>query len=321
MKKIIISAILIFSMHQMFGQQDPHFTMYMFNKQVLNPAYSGSLGLTNITGMYRNQWTAFNGNPTTVTLGIHSPVGQAKADIKRVALGLYAFSDKLGVSETFGLYGQYAYRIPVGDQGIISLGLQAGFINYSNNLTQLSPGQTSDPVLNTDIKNSLLPNFGAGIYYYTNRFYIGGSVPHLIQNKYDKNAVDVPGQKAARQYLHEFLMTGYVFDLGPTVKLKPNILLKYVTGNNVQVPFDADFNLSLFLFNRFELGGSYRLDDSFDAFTRFQISKNLSAGYAYDFTVSDLSRFDNGGTHELVISYQFGQKLQTFTTPRFIKYF
>jgi len=194
-------------------------------------------------------------------------------------------------------------------------------MNYTNNLTQLKPGQSSDPLLSMDIKNAFLPNFGAGVYYYTNRFYFGGSIPHLIQNKYDKNAVDLPGQKAAKQYMHSFLMTGYVFDLGYSVKLKPNVLLKYVSGDNIQVPFDADFNLSIFLFDRFELGGSYRLDDSFDALARFQISKNLSAGYAYDFTVGDLSKYDNGGTHEVVISYQFGKPLQTFTTPRFIKYF
>jgi len=125
MKKVIIAAFMFISLHQVYGQQDPHFTMYMFNKQVLNPAYSGSLGLTNITGMYRNQWTAFDGNPTTMTLGVHSPIGRVKDEIKRVALGLYAFSDQLGVSETFGLYGQYAYRIPVGEQGILSLGLSS----------------------------------------------------------------------------------------------------------------------------------------------------------------------------------------------------
>ncbi len=255
-----------------------------------------------------------------MTLGIHSPVGQAR-DIKRVALGLYAFSDKLGVSQMFGMYGQYAYRIPVSDNGILSMGLQAGFLNYSNYLTQLNPGQTSDPVLSRDIINAFLPNFGAGVYYFTDRFYLGASVPHLIRNRYDKSSEPSPDGRDARQYMHTFVMGGYVFALGNGVMVKPNVLLKFVNGENIKTPFDADFNLSFFVFNRLEIGGSYRLDDSFDALARFQITRNLSAGYAYDFTVSDLGNYDNGGTHEVMISYDFGPQIRTFTTPRFIKYF
>lgn len=323
MKKLLFILICVLAAGLVHAQQDPHFTMYMFNKQAINPAYAGARETFSANALYRTQWTAFEGNPRTMTVGVHSPVGKVKKDFKRVALGLYAFSDKLGVSSFTGLYGQYAYRLPVSDNTKLSLALQTGFVFYSAKLSELEPGQVGDIALLQDIKSAFLPNIGFGSYLYGDNYYVGFSIPHLVQNQYDKDQIPVAGEAIARQYRHYFGMAGYAFDLSSALKLMPNILVKYVRnpGKEIAIPFDADFNLNAIFYDRLVLGLSYRLDDSFDALIEMQVTKNLGIGYAYDFTTSDLHKFDEGGTHEIMIQYDLGgPKLKTFTTPRFIRY-
>ena len=324
MKKYIIIAVGMLLTIGASAQQDPHFTMYMFNKQVLNPAYVGSREVTSATALYRNQWAGWgDGKPTTINAGINSPI-DGKTDYKRVALGIFAFNDNIGVSNTFGLYGQYAYRMPLDDDAstILSLGLQAGFVNYRNMLTELNPIDPGDQLLQEDIVNSFMPNIGMGAYLYSDKFYVGLSIPRLVQNQYDKEEIPTGNDLVAKQYRHFFGMAGYVFTLTDNVKIKPNVMAKYVGlfTSRIDAPFDADFNVTFYFMDRFGIGASYRLEDSFDAILEMQITKNLRAGYSYDYTTSEIGGFEKG-SHEIMIGYDFGEKIKSFTTPRFIKYF
>ena len=320
MKKYLIIAVGMLLSLGAYAQQDPHFTMYMFNKQVLNPAYVGSKEVTTINALYRNQWVGWGeGKPQTINAGIHSPI-DGKTDFKKVALGLFAYNDNIGVSNTLGIYGQYAYRMPLSENVILSLGIQAGVANYRNNLTELNPIDGGDNVLATDIQSSWLPNVGLGAYLYSDKFYVGLSVPRLVQNQLDKDDVPTTGDMVARQYRHYFGMAGYVFPVSDNVKLKPNIMVKHVGSDELGTPFDADFNMTAYFYDRVAIGASYRLADAVSGILELQITKSLRAGYAYDYTLSEIGNF-NSGSHEIMIGYDFGEKLKAFTTPRFINYF
>lgn len=304
------------------AQQDPHFTMYMFNKQMINPAYAGSREALSFNALYRNQWVGMNGHPETVNVGAHGPINPD--DQSRVALGILAFNDKIGVSNTFGLYAQYAYRIPVSDKTKLSLGLQGGFSTFTGRFSDLHPKDAApgDPSISEDIKSAFLPNVGFGAYLYHDRYYAGFSIPMLMQNQYDKDAVATGNTDVARQLRHYFLMGGVVIPVSDFMKVRPNVILKYVynTGKNITVPFDMDANLSFLFFDRFLVGASYRLDDSFDAMFEMQVTNMLRIGYAYDFTTSELNKY-NDGTHEIMIGYDISSSIKAYTTPRFIKYF
>lgn len=321
-KAAILISVILLTAFSMTAQQDPHFTMYMFNKQMINPAYAGAREALSISGLYRNQWVGLDGAPKTINAGIHSPVSPDNES--RVALGLLVFNDQIGVSNTFGLYGQYAYRLPVSEKTKLSLGIQGGFSTYTGRFSELTArdGISGDGSINEDIISSLLPNLGFGAYLYHDNYYLGFSIPRLMQNKYDPDAIPSNNTDVARQLRHYFLMGGVVLPLSDDVKIRPNLILKYITnpGKNIAVPFDADFNLSVMFFDRVLLGASYRLEDSFDAIFEVQITNMLRFGYAYDFTVSALDPY-NKGTHEIMIGYDISTAIKAYTTPRFIKYF
>jgi len=67
-----------------FGQQDPLFTQYMFNKLVVNPAYAGSHEQLAIDLVNRNQWAGIDGAPNTFSFGAHLATLNRK-----IGLGLY----------------------------------------------------------------------------------------------------------------------------------------------------------------------------------------------------------------------------------------
>ena len=314
MKKIAAAATCLLMGSSLFSQQDPHFTMYMFNKQVINPGYVGSRPGTYIQGLYRTQWVGLDGAPTTFNLGAHGTVKD-----KRIALGGYALNDKLGVSQHTGLYGQYAYQAELNGDATLSLGLQAGVTRYHAKLRDLQQPTwayaSGDVLLANDIQSAWLPNLGFGAYLSNEMFYVGASVPHLIDNYYDKDQ-DLSGvTKAARQYKHYFLMGGIRFDLSDKFALQPQVIAKFVSGTDITVPFDADLDLGMIFNNIIMFGLAYRLDDSFDAYLRAQVTKNLSIGYAYDLTVSELKSYTSG-SHEVLIGWEFGERIQKVVGPR-----
>ncbi len=295
------------------AQQDYHFTQFNFNKLALNPAYAGSREVFSATALYRHQWTGFSGGPRTVTLGMHSPVGK-----NRLAIGALFFSDRLGVSSQTALYADIAYHLPLGENSKLSGGLQAGFINYRNALTQLNPQDPTDVLLQSDL-SALLPNVGFGLYWYSERSFAGVSMPHTVKNDLTRLG-DFDDEQNAFLYRHLYLMAGHVFDLAPNVKVRPSGLMKWVGGDGIRTPTDLDLNLSFLFLERLWLGAGYRFGDSFDLMMEFQITDQLMAGYAYDITTTDM-RTQQNGTHEVMVRYELKFNKDAWVTPRYIRYF
>lgn len=330
MKKYLIVFLWLMPGLSTLAQQDPQFTMYMFNQQMINPAYVGARNALSVNGLYRNQWVSMPGAPETFTVGVHTP-GDVNADFSRAAFGAVIFNDRISVFSQTGAYFQYAYRIPLDDQNrtIMSFGLQAGFVNFTANLSDLNPrdGFNSDLSINQDIRNAFLPQFGFGAYLMNSKYYAGFSVPHLIQNRYDRDAIVTNNEDISRQLRHYFLMGGYVFDLGTTLKVRPQVIGKYITnpGRNTGSPLSMDYNVSLIIMDRFLVGTSLRTNiiensDAFSVILESQVTRNLRIGYAYDYTLSELNPY-NDGTHEVMIGYDFSEAMKAIATPRFIRYF
>ena len=304
MKKLILLFFTILIAQQISAQQDPQYTQYMYNMNIINPAYAGISEGLSVGALYRSQWVGLDGGPETFTFNIHSPVG------KQLALGLSVISDKIGPVEETNAYVDVSYTIPLGMETRLAFGVKGGFTFHDIAIaeSQITLVDLSDPFFANAI-NETTPNIGAGVYFYKpNKYYISISVPNILNGVH----LDANGTKIGSESEHLFTAAGYVFDLSENFKLKPHALLKYA----FDAPVSYDLNANLFMYDLVEFGVGYRLDDSFSTMINFQVTKDLRIGYAYDAINSGLDIVTDS-SHELFINYDFNFSSKVSRSPRY----
>tara|TARA_R110000868_G_scaffold14075_1_gene65647 strand:+ start:1024 stop:1956 length:933 start_codon:yes stop_codon:yes gene_type:complete len=309
MKKYILIILLIFTGLELANaQQDAQYTQYMYNTLAVNPAYAGSRGVFSIGALHRSQWIGLDGAPTTQTLNFHTPVSN------RVGLGLSIVNDEIGNGTNQDTYidAAFSYSIPTSENSKLSFGLKAGGHLLNIDFAKLRNYGAESNLPNVDQKFS--PNFGAGIYYHTQQFYAGLSVPNFLQTEHFDSSGSNSSSFLAEERMNFYLITGYVFDLNPNLKFKPAALLKAVKG----APLQADFSANFLINDKFSLGAAYRWDAAVSALAGFQISDQLMLGLSYDREVTDLgaTRF-NDGSFEVFLRYEFLTRYKKVLTPRF----
>ena len=285
------------------AQQDPEYTQYMYNTMAVNPAYAGSTGTIEAALLYRSQWVGMPGAPETQSFSVHSPLRNEK-----LGVGLSVVNDKIGPSNELYLDGNFSYSLPLGYEKRLAFGIKAGTRMLNIDWSKGRYYDDDDVLLNQNINNQMKLAVGAGIYYYTEKWYVGFSVPSFIQNDY----YDDVRESIDYDRMHYYLMGGYVFDLNPNLKFKPAFLVKAVSG----APITADISANFMIQEKFVIGGAYRTDDSITILAGFQISPSFFLGYSFDYTVSELNKY-NDGSHEFILRYQFVQKQSKIKSPRF----
>ncbi len=301
---LLILVLSILSLCDLKAQQDPQYTMYMYNTMSVNPAYAGSRGHTTIVALGRTQWVGFKGAPDTETFGYDTPLGESK-----VGLGLNILNDAIGPSVETSLDANVSYSIETGIDSNLAFGLKLGgrLLNIDWSKGTYYPNST---YFQENISNRFLPTIGAGIYYYTDKFYAGLSVPNFLQtDHYDERLEKL--RKIGEEELHYFLIAGYVFDLTEDIKFKPAALAKVVLGS----PLSVDVSANFMFYERFRAGLAWRWGDAVSALVGFQINQSLYLGYAYDKTTSNY-KITNSGTHELMLRYEF-INIERMMSPRF----
>ncbi len=313
-KKYLLSLCVFVSGVSM-AQQDVQYTMYRFNPLIFNPAAAGSREALSLAAAYRLQWVNVPGAPQTGSFSIHSPLQN-----NNIALGLTFVNDRIGVTHTNKIEGNFAYRIPLDKSKKIklSLGISAGVMNYRAKLSEVETqgGAATDPSFSQNA-SIWIPNVGFGLYAYSQKFFIGVSVPNLLAGSYKTNKVFQTGANTSHQYYHLYATGGYVFDLGKKVKFAPSVMMKYVPK---YAPIDFDFNANFIFIDRIWIGASYRLSDSYGFMAAFNILPQLRVGYAYDLTVSSISKFTTG-SHEVMLGYDFDFVNKGIVNPRYVRYF
>ncbi|MBO0591033.1 type IX secretion system membrane protein PorP/SprF, partial [Cellulophaga sp. E16_2] len=279
MKKYLIIALFVFAATTtLSAQQDAQYTQYMYNTISVNPAYAGSRGVLSIAALHRSQWVGLDGAPTTQTLNIHAPVS------RRIGLGLSIVNDEIGNGTNQDTYfdAAFSYTIPTSEEGKLSFGLKAGghFLNIDFSKLRNYGAESNLP----NVDNKFSPNFGAGVYYHTDNFYTGLSVPNFLQTEHFDSAGTNSSSFLAEERLNIYFITGYVFDLNPNLKFKPAGLLKAVKGAPLQVDISANFLIN----DKFSVGAAYRWDAAVSLLAGFQISEQLMLGLAYDKETTDL---------------------------------
>jgi type IX secretion system PorP/SprF family membrane protein len=294
-KKILASAFSLGSL-TITAQQDPMYTHYMYNTLVVNPAYAGSRDALTVTALHRSQWVSFKGAPQTETMTFHTPLRNNK-----LAVGMYAFNDRIGPICNTSIFGDFAYRLQLTSKSRLAFGLSAGVRVTQARLSMLDVEQENDPAFQNNIVNKTNPNCGFGIYYSRERFYAGVSVPYLFQNKYSDiksgNEIILTGNEQR----HYFLIAGTVLNISDNLAFKPTTLVKVTPA----APIEADITASFVYAMKLSLGANYRTGDSFGALIGFNVTQQLFLGYSYDWSYGLKTSRYNNGSHEIVLRYDF----------------
>ena len=303
MKIYLIAVFLLGILGSVSAQQDPMFTQYMHNPVSINPAYAGSRGTLNVVAMHRQQWVGIDEAPKTLALSINSPFLSYN-----VGVGLSLLYDQLGPVKQTGIYADYAYHLKVTNRTKLSFGLKGGVNIYDINLLDLIGSEGDDHVAMYGARRLYHPNFGFGTYLYSERFYLGLSIPKLLQN----NLSDDKNTLINKEERHFFLASGVVLDVTENIKFKPSTTVRIVNGSPVSVELSA----AVLLHDRLWLGGMFRFGDAAGAMVKFDLTNQLSVGYSFDYTLSELRPF-NQGTHEVFISYDFARRNRKTLSPRY----
>ena len=307
MRTRIIIFVLLVTSFGVYSQQDAQFTQYMYNTININPAYAGSRGCLSIFGLHRTQWVGLDGAPVTNTFNINSPIGTSN-----VGLGLGIINDRIGPSNETSVSGDFSYSIPTSETFKLSFGLKAS-LNFLNIDLQSLKQQAGDSNLKDNITNSFTPNIGAGVYWHSDATYIGLSVPNFIESKhYDKTTAGSPVSSIAKERVNIYAIAGHVFDLSESIKFKPAVLSKIVTGAPLQVDVSGNF-----MFNdKFVAGLAYRWSAALSAMVGFQANDSWFIGYGYDLETTKLGKY-NSGSHEIFLRYELFNKYDKIVSPRF----
>jgi type IX secretion system PorP/SprF family membrane protein len=290
------------------AQQDPMYTMYMWNTMAVNPGYAGSADLFTVAGLTRHQWVGLSGAPSTQTLTAHTPLPW-----ESLGVGLSVVHDQVGPVNNTVAFVDIAYRIRVNDRARLAFGLKAGMDLMQLRLGSLQNVDASDPLFGQNITSKAQPNFGFGAYYWGKKGYIGVSAPKLLEHdRFESGASNNNAVSAVRQRRHYFLIGGYVFDFSRDVKFRPSVLVRAVEG----APVSADLSLMFLLREKLWLGGAYRNEDAVSAIIAYQITDQFKVGYAHDFTTSALRSY-HSGTHELMLSYDLRFNKEKTLSPRY----
>lgn len=312
------------------AQQDISLSMYNFNPLFVNPATAGYKDRCELSAIYRYQWVGIPGAPQSGMVSFQAPTKN-----ENIALGALVKYDKIGLMTNFGFDASFAYRIKLDDETRLSLGIMGSIFNLNDNRERGNIDNPEDPTVSNI--SAWIPNFGGGAYLWNKRYFIGASVPHLLNLKINNVALDSPGAILSKVYNHYFVSAGYVFGKPDGVKFKPTAFFKTAANSS----FNLDLNANLLFQERFWVGLGYRfggdiIDESgifqsqlgktrgeaIIATFKMMATQRLELGYSYDFPLSNLTT-NTSGSHELYLGYDICRPIENvrFISPRYVHYF
>jgi len=302
-KKVCCLVLLLPMVTNVYSQQDPQYTQYMFNQLAYNPAYAGSRDVLSVYSLLRDQWAGIPGAPKTVVLCAQAPLKS-----NNVGIGFEAFDETIGPTNVSGLMGSYAYRIPV-KNGSLAMGLRYGFYDYQYNWQMVDYKDPLDPVSMNAQNQQLIQTADAGLYYHTQTLYWGVSLTHLIPQKLVSGNTSLDSVTIKP---HLYVTMGKAFQASENLIINPSFLFQAVQGST-----STNINLNFLLDQKIWLGISYRSQYGVSFLMQYCFSEKLKFGYSYDLGLNKIG-LHSGGTNEILLQYDINiQKTKTLS-PRFL---
>jgi type IX secretion system PorP/SprF family membrane protein len=299
MKQINILFILVVMSLAGFAQQLPHYTQYFFNSYAFNPAVGGTQNTVDVKSNHRYQWVGLTDAPRTYALTVQGP----SKDLKN-GFGAFLFTDHVGPTRRTGLQFSYSHIFNITKDVRLSMGLSGGILEWKLDGHKINLYSAGDQVLVNSVMKAIIPDATFGIHLFHEKWYFGASAPNLLQSKI--NFENTIGTGLSKLEDHYYINGGYKFNIGNDFQIEPGLLVKLA----LPAPVQLDVMARVIWRDQLWLGGVYRTQDAFSAMIGFTYGKNLSIGYSYDFTTSNLTNYSTG-THELMIGVKFS-KAQSF---------
>ena len=299
---MLLSFFLVCSL-QVNAQQDEQLSLYEYNKLYYNPAYAGSRNALSAIAIARFQWVDFKGAPTTQWFSIQAPLMN-----KSMGVGAHMVNDRIGARTRTSVFADVSTSIALNNKtSRLAVGISGGIDMIGYDFTKVVAQSQNDPYYNK-VFNETKPNIGAGIYYYSDKHFIGISSPRLVE--VSSNVLDTT--KITLNARHFFLTGGTVFKLNSVLKLLPSTMIKYTSN----APITIDLNASLLMYEKLRAGIMYRFNESLGVNFVVTLKEMLSIGYVYDFPINGLRTYQNG-SHEIFVRFDFKGKKTSFQSPRY----
>lgn len=293
MKAIKHILVMLFFAGSLAGQHSGLTSNYLFNTFAVNPAYAGQKKALDVTLVYRKQWAGFSGTPQNISL-----LSSMEIKPKNLSVGLQYDNDKIGLTNTNNVKVAFAYRVKLNHKHTISFGLQPVYKRINYDFSKIITTKEGDAAFVANSPAINLFNSGAGVYYYSKKIFFGISSPELVQTKNVK-------------YFEFNAIGGVIIKVKENVTLKPSFLVRQIKNS----PLQFDLNITAYFNDVLGVGLAYRNKDAIVAYADFSVNKKFKFGYAYDYSIGALRRY-NSGTHEIMLNYFFG-KFTDAPTPRY----
>lgn len=302
---IIFSCLMSLLIPVAYGQQDAQFTQYLDNMLYYNPAYAGSREMMNLTAIHRQQWAGFKGAPMSSAFSLHTPLRY-----ESIGLGFSVLNDRVGPTNTTWMSADFSYSLRFKKhKGRLSFGIKGGVNLINGDLSTLIKNDTDDQSLNTFYQNVAQPNIGAGVYYHSDQWFVGVSVPRFLEYRAKKGEFSQGEFISQRHYY--FTLGGYI-KASRMLKIRPSTMLK-ITEN---APLALDLSLAFVFYDKLWLAGNYRLLESAGVVFQYQFTNQFKLGYAFEYSTSKFRNY-SAGTHELMLSYDLLFKSKSMSSPRY----
>ncbi|MDX2172253.1 MAG: type IX secretion system membrane protein PorP/SprF [Bacteroidota bacterium] len=307
MKKLITVLICFVFILNHKAQQDAQYNLYQFNQMIINPAYAGARDGLSVVASVRNQWSGFEGSPKTSCISLHGPVLN-----KHIGTGLTIVNDAMGPRNMLGIYGNFAYILKLSNKWKLSLGVNAGYNRFQFNFAKLNFKSTENNPLFTQTQNFNALDINSGLYLKTNTFFLGMSFTHMASKTlYDFSLGNNSGSLSYRLRTHTFITLGKSFKVNDNVIFAPTLLLKS-TNNSKQM----DLNFNFFLYKKLWLGVFFKGDYGPGFLLQYYVTNKFRVAYSYDTGLKDTRRL--GGSHEVMIGFDFSGAKSKMLSPRFL---
>ena len=297
MKNSILALVFMSLAYGFNAQQLPMYSQFFWNDFVINPAYTGVTNTNRVQLGYRNQWSGFNGAPSTYTLGGHTLLKN-----KKMGLGGMLFMDDTGGAvQQMGLMLNYNYILKLNESSSLAMAVSGVINQYSYDGSSIQ-NIDSDPTLSGSNKQ-LAPDMSFGLLYSMNdKLRIGLGINQLIQSRLSKlddlGTLNIGENRLIRHYN---LSTSYSFEISEKFDLDPYFLLRSTFINAPQFEIGAKGTMN----EQFFFGLSYRHTESVIAMLGINF-KNTVLAYSYDYSTTDIGSYSNG-SHEVLLAYQFNR--------------
>jgi len=289
------------------AQQDAQYTQYMYNTLSVNPAYAGSREVFSAVLLHRSQWVGVEGAPTTQTLSAHTPITK-----NLMGIGLNITNDAIGPSRETYIDASYSYGIEIGRESQLNFGIKAGAHLLDIDYSKLDIFDSTDPNFQNNVENKFSPQFGLGALLFAEKYYVGLSVPNILETKHFEQSNNTNSNSIAKERISYYFMGGYVFDVSDNLKFKPTLLTKLTEGT----PFQIDVSANFLLYEKLTLGAAYRWDAAISGLVAFQFTDSWMLGFAYDTDTTKYTNY-NSGSFEVFLRFELFKKYNKMVTPRF----